>query len=245
MGALYLQEVKIMKVNKIKFMATVLLISIIYSILFANGIWAAEETTALERYFRLQGSTFIVAGVAFNDIGPSAKENSERLWPFDKKEARQKYRDIANEIMGTLFRPAEDISSAPLEVYLDVNLLNEKNSVAALIRVRILKHLSFVDKSESGEVKLLELVPIVFWERSYLYIDEDYVTDQKGSRYTFSEVIDKYVKEYLYGYIKKMLYYQNNRKDGPSSAREEGFKTGVFFSVEGMRKRCNLKKVFG
>lgn len=175
-----------MKVNKIKFLAKVLLISIICSSLFAKGICADDKTTALERYFRLQGSTYIVAGVSFNEIGPSAKKNSENLWPFDKNEARQKYKDIANEIMGTLFRPAEDFSSAPLEVYLDVNLLNEKNSIAALIRVRIVKHLPFVDKSENGEVKLVELVPIVFWERSYLYIDEDYVTDQNGSRYTFS-----------------------------------------------------------
>jgi hypothetical protein len=211
MGALYLQEVKIMKVNKIKLTAKVLVIFIIYSSLFANDIWADGESTALERYFKLQGNTYIVAGVSFNEIGPSAKKNSKQLWPFDKKEARQKYKDVADEIMGTLFTPAKDFSSAPLEVYLDVNLLNEKNSIAALIRVRILKHLPFVDKSESGEVKLVELVPIVFWERAYLYIDSDYVSDQKGSQYTFSEAIDKYIKEYLYGYIKKIMYYQNNR----------------------------------
>jgi hypothetical protein len=201
-----------MEGNKNKYIAKVLSIFTVCHLLFASEIWPNEHATALERYLNFQGSTYIVTAVSFNDIGPSAKKNSERLWPFDKKEARQKYTEFANEIMGTLFKPAEDFSSAPLEVYLDVNLLNEKNSIAALIRVRILKHLPFVDKSESGEVKLVELVPIVFWERSYLYIDEDYVTDQKGSRYTFSEIIDKYLKEYLYGYIEKILHYHNKSK---------------------------------
>lgn len=228
--------------KKTRITAKVLLILITYSLLFANGIWADEESKALERYFKLQGSTFIVAGVSFNEIGPSAKKNAESIWPFDKKEARQKYRDIANEIMGTLFRPAKDFSSAPHEVYLSVNLLNEENSIAALIRVRIVEHLPFVDRLEGEEVKLLELIPIVFWERAYLYIDADYSPEQKGSQYTFREAIDKYLKEFLYGYIKKILYYQNNRNYEPSSTIEEGLKTGVFFTVERMRVRCNLRK---
>ena len=220
-----------MKGNKNKFIAKVVSISIISLFLFANDIWADEESSALERYFKLQGSTYIVAGVSFNEIGPSAKENSEILWPFNKKEARQKYRDVANGIMGTLFRPAEDFSSAPLEVYLDVNLLNEKNSIAALIRVRIVKHLPFIDRLEGEKVKLLELVPIVFWEKAYLYIDEDYVTDQKGSQYTFSEAIDKYLKEFLFGYIKKILYYHNKSKEEPPSITEGDMKTSVSLSV--------------
>ena len=99
-----------MEINKIKFIARVSLIFIVYSLLFANDIWTDKESMALERYFRFQGTTYIVAGVSLNEIGPSAKKNSEHLWPFDKKEARQKYRDIANEIMETLFKPAKDFS---------------------------------------------------------------------------------------------------------------------------------------
>ena len=195
-----------MRCNKIRSIAKILLIPLLSSLLLVNNIWPDEESTALERYLRLQGNSFIVRGVSFDEIGPSVKKNPEDLWPFDKKEAREKYRNIANEIMGSLFRSAKDASSAPLEVYLGVYLINDGDSIAALIRVRIVKTLRFVDESESGEIRYLNVVPLVFWERDYLYIDQDYVSNQEDSKYTLSEVIDKYFKEYLYGYIQKTLY---------------------------------------
>jgi hypothetical protein len=195
-----------MRRNKIKSTAKLVLMSIIPCLIFVNSILPDEEKTAPDTYFELQGNTFTVGTVWFQEIGPSAKKNSEDLWPFDKQEAREKYRDIANEIMGTLFTPADDPSLAPLEVYLAVYLVNEADSVAALIRVRIVKTLRFVDESESGEIEHMEIIPVVFWEREYLFIDQDYVSDQEDSKYMFSEAIDKYFKEYLYEYIQKNLY---------------------------------------
>jgi hypothetical protein len=203
-GAFYLQEVKIMRCNRIRSIANILLIPLLSSLLLVNNIWPDEESTALERYVRLQGNSFIVRGISFDEIGPSAKKDPEDLWPFDKKEARAKYRNIANEIMGTLFRSAKDPLSVPLDVYLGVYLINDGDSIAALIRVRIVKTLRFVDESESGGIKHMAIISIVFWERSYLYIDQDYVSDQEDSKYTFREAIDKYFKEYLYEYIRKL-----------------------------------------
>ena len=216
-----------MKGNKIKLIAKTSIIFIIYSLLCASNTWSNEDTTALERYLNFQGSTYVISGVSFNEIGSTANENSQYLWPFDKDEAEQRYRDIANEIMGTLFRPAKDLSSPPLEVYLNVNLLNDRKSIAAMIRVEIVKHLPFIDRSEGDKLRFVELMPIVFWERCYLYIEADYFSDEKSAKYGFGEAIDKYFKEFLYGYIKKILHYQNMDKEEVPSLRSDLILTSI------------------
>ena len=85
-------------------------------------------------------------------------------------------------------------------------MINEKDALAALIGIEITKpYLVFrwVD-----ERKLLKEVPIVIWKEQYMYIDEDYLSDDESSKYIFSETIDKYFKGYLNDFVNKILNFR-------------------------------------
>lgn len=169
--------------------------------------WGGEDYGGLRKYLNFMGDNFYCfPEIAFEEIGFLTKENSDRLWPFDIEKAPEKYMKITKEVMGTAFNPVVDYSSVPLIPYVSVSIINDKDALAALIKTKIVKRYVGVDQGKSGEVQFT--FPIVFWDKSYLYIDPDYLSNEKDAKYHFSEIIDKYIKEFLHGFVRQVLYYR-------------------------------------
>ena len=197
--------------NKRVFLLRVLILFILIFTFCENISWGKEDHTSLREYLNLVGNTFYcVPEIFFSEVGSRAKENVKHLWPFNLEEADEKYRKITREIMQTAFKPVDDYSSNPLKVYLSVNLVSDKKAISALINVKITKPYLIIPKfwEKKGEMTFFKGVPIMVMQESYLYIDEDYLSNDKSGKYVLAETIDKYFKEYLYDFVNRVLYCQ-------------------------------------
>ena len=195
--------------NKRLFLLRALILFILVFTFCENLSWGKEDHTSLKEYLNLVGNTFYcVPEIFFFEIGPRANESYKYLWPFNLEEADEKYRKITREIMQTAFKPVDNYSSNPLKVYLSVGLVYDKNAISALINIEITKPYLIIPKfwQKKGEKPFFREVPIMVMKRSYLYIDEDYLSDENSGKYVLAETTDKYFKEYLYDFVQRVLH---------------------------------------
>lgn len=197
--------------------------------LFLTTAHAGENLPAFEQYVSELGTTYCeTPEIGFHEIGDSAPKNAERLWPFDLEEAKKKYATSVAEIIGTVFTPVSCNSGHPLVVSMSVSILNENDALSAQIQVKVYKETGYYFTPDGQEPVLLSSVPQIFWERTYLYIDADYLADANSPDYAFRETIDKYFKEFLFEFVQHTLYsYKilrqipaDTEKDTPSSFDE-------------------------
>lgn len=198
--------------NKRLFLLRVLILFILVFVFCENLSWGKEDHASLKKYLNLVGNTFYcVPEIFFSEVGSRAKESYKHLWPFNLEEADKKYRKITREIMQTAFKPVDNYSSNPLKVYLSVNLVNEKKAISALITVNIMKPYLIIP-TFWGQIKggnsYSKRVPIMILDEKYLYMDEDYLSDEKSGKYALAETIDKYFKEYLYDFVQRVLHFR-------------------------------------
>jgi hypothetical protein len=179
--------------------------------LLAGPVAGRAETNqdAVRDYLDVTGGIFFhKADIRFRDIGSTAKHNAQEIWPFDRREAEEKYLKAVKRILGGTFRPVQEYTENPFEVEFTVNLLNDADAVTALIHVRIVRNHPFMETDNRGEVSFFENIPVVLWEQSYMYIDPEYFVGGDGAKFHLEEIIDKYFNEFLYGFVNKILYYQ-------------------------------------
>jgi hypothetical protein len=168
---------------------------------------AGQKHPNLAQYLTDMGTTFYaVPGVDFYEIGESAPQKARRLWPFDIEEMKEKYAESMREIMGSVFTPVAGETPDALKVSMAVSILNDQNAVSALIRVRIYKETQYYVTPRGEKPVAVCALERKFWDRSYLYIDEDYLSDEASANYVLRETIDKYFNQYLYEFVQHALY---------------------------------------
>jgi hypothetical protein len=193
--------------------------------LFFASAHAADNLPSFEQYVSDLGTTYCQKPeITFQEIGDSATKNGDRLWPFDPEDAKEKYAKTVDSIMGTLFRPVSADNGNPLRVSMSVSILNEKDALSAQIQVKVYKETKYFFTAEGKEPVPLSSVPRVFWDRTYLYIDADYLADENSPGYSFRETIDKYFKEFLFEFVQDTLYsykLMNQISEFEEDAKEE------------------------
>lgn len=184
---------------------------IIFFVLAMNSTavfaWDKEDYPAIRNFVNTVGNIYFwPPEISFVEVGEKAKQNRKDLWPFEKEEANERYCRITKKIMGVAFEEVEDLSCNPLRINLSVYIINEKEALCSIIGIKIYRIYQMV-RWEDGKGFIKE-IPVVVWENQYMYIDEDYLLHIETSRYSFSETIDKYFKEFLNNFVNKISYFK-------------------------------------
>ena len=187
-------------------------LSLLFYFLFVQPVYS-EDNGAISEYLEYLGPYYFEdIIVEFSSIGSS----SESDWPFNVEETQKKYQRIAKNIIDLVLEPTRDYQDYPLFVTLNCTKVVDNDAISCLINVKIAKVYYFYNQmNPDSEITtdFYETPQLVFHKSSYLYIDDDYFSDdRKSSAYGLSETIDKYFKEFLYDFVNKIIRYRKTAK---------------------------------